>query len=90
MFRCAEHPREGEYAEHTEWLQVIWKVNELRLDPVVFGQPENKPWWAGGMVEEYAEARVIFAGDDTVRIVGKTPEAEDLINRAARALGFTK
>jgi len=84
MFR-ASHASLVE-GEQPEWLQVIWECN--RMKPDMFGKPEIKPWWAGGMVEEYPTARVIIVGDDTVRVVGKTEEAEGLIQIAARKLGF--
>lgn len=86
-FRCNQHPPAEGHIEQTEWLQVIWAVNDLR--PGTFLDPKVGPWWAGGEVEEYPEARVIFVGDDSVRIVGKTPEVEEVIDQAARALGFT-
>jgi len=84
MFRTALQASAS--GQQSQWLQVIWRCNEL--EPGMFGQPTLAPWWAGGMVEEYPTARVLFVGDDTVRIVGKTPEAEALILAAAQALGF--
>jgi len=85
MFRSSVESRtEG---DHPEWMKVIWECN--RLVPEMFGTPENRPWWAGGMVEEYPTARVIFVGDGTARIVGKTDEAKATINLAARRLGYT-
>jgi hypothetical protein len=70
-------------------MQVIWKVNELR--PGTFNNPDYVgAWWAGGEVEEYPEARVIFVGDDSARVVGKTAEVDAMIDRAARELGFTR
>jgi hypothetical protein len=83
MFRARHIPPEG---QHPEWLQVIWQVNDDR--PGTFLKPEIKPWWAGGMVEEYPEARVIFVGDETVRVCGKTDEVEAAITAAARKLGY--
>ena len=73
--------------ERPEWLKVIWECNRL-TEGEMFGQPVIEPWWAGGTVEEYPTARVIFVGDESVRVVGKTEEADEIIRQAAATLGY--
>jgi hypothetical protein len=42
----------------SDWLELVWKTNEIR--PNTFGEPLSiGPWWAGGEVEEYTDARII-------------------------------
>ena len=81
-----------------EWLKVIWACNDISrewsptggddLSTRMFGAPEIGPWWAGGTVEEYPDARVIHRGDETVSIVGKTERGDAALARAAASLGI--
>lgn len=101
MTTVVRHPArtfdaDGRHTGPGPWLAVIHQANrivkELGDTDGMFGAPDFMgPWWAGGYVEEYPTARVIFDAprdddpDDrekTVRIVGKTPYA-DLIIAAA-------
>jgi hypothetical protein len=82
----AEHATGSPWNGYPEWLQLIWKANDLR--PETFGEPEISEWWAGGTVEEYPDARVIHRGDGTVSVVAKTPEGLDVLSRAAAELGI--
>lgn len=77
----------GEHTGPGEWLTVIHEVN--RLAPGTFGAPDSLgPWWAGGSVEEYQDARVIHRPDGTVSIVSKTPRGAGLLSEAAANLGI--
>ena len=76
---------EGDCFEEQPWLELIWAANEI--DPTMFMAPIIEEWWAGGTVEEYPDARVIFTGDDTVRIVSKTDKGHDILTAAAGKLG---
>lgn len=88
----------GDRDGHPEWLQLIWECNELAFrdlwerdrpgDNRVFGAPEIGPWWAGGTVEEYPDARVIHRGDGTVSVVGKTERGDRMISLACDRLGY--
>ena len=53
---------EGRDGDNPEWLHVIWAANEI--DDTMFGAPELGPWWAGGTVEEYPDARVLLRWAD--------------------------
>lgn len=65
--RCLSDGTPG-YMETFEWMRVIYKSNEL--SPGMFGTPTFLgPWWAGGTVEEYEDARVIHRVDPSVSIV---------------------
>lgn len=74
------------WTQTAAWLELIWKVNEI--EPGTFGAPKIGQWWAGGTVEEYPDARVIFVGDDTARVVSKTERGAWLIAEAAQQLGL--
>jgi hypothetical protein len=77
----------GNHTGPGEWLAVIHEVN--RLAPGTFGQPESQgDWWAGGTVEEYPDARVLFREDGTVSIVSRTGHGAGLLARAAANLGI--
>lgn len=77
----------GRDGEAGEWLKVIWEANDIR--PGTFLSPEHTgPWWAGGEVEEYPDARVIHRGDGTVSIVSKTDEGDRVLRAAAVNLGI--
>lgn len=76
-----------------EWLRVIHEVNRLHdadggeKGDRPFSAPEHLgPWWAGGSVEEYPDARVLHRGDGTVSIVSKTERGDELLRRAAASL----
>ncbi len=85
---------EGRHTGPGLWLTVIHETNRLCIEagrePMFDGPESTGDWWAGGYVEEYAEARVLHRdkgpdGDYTnVSIHGKTPEAEALLDEAAR------
>jgi hypothetical protein len=78
-FRCPTAGAGG----HGEWISLIRQVN--RIAPDTFGKPEVGPWWAGGSVEEYPDARVIHRGDDSISVVSKTERGDQLIREAARS-----
>lgn len=84
MIRCGRDTRLDD--GNPEWLHVIWESNAI--DPEMFGAPENKDWWAGGTVEEYEHARVIFRTDPSVSIVPKTEHGEAVLRQAAEKLGI--
>jgi hypothetical protein len=68
-----------------EYLVLIHEVNGIA--PETFGATESVgPWWAGGTVEEYADARVIHREDGTSSIVAKTEHGNALIRQAAASL----
>lgn len=82
--RTAAEGREG---DNPEWLHVIWAANEI--SPGTFGEPELLgDWWAGGSVEEYADARVLHRGDGSVSIVSKTDKGDEVLRAAAAKLGI--
>lgn len=84
VIRTPEEPRGDSYPE---WLAVIHMANQI--DPGIFGRPEElKRWWAGGSVEEYPDARVIFVGDESVRIVAKTKRGDKTLREVAKQLGI--
>lgn len=69
------------------WLGFIQECR--RIDPTMFGEPTTvDDWWAGGTVEEYPAARVIHRGDDSVSVVSKTFEANEVLRSAARRLNI--
>lgn len=82
----------GRPGEAGEWLRLIHGANahaEAAGEPLLFGEPtEQGPWWAGGEVEEYDDARVIFRSDPTVSIVAKTERGARHLAIAARDLGI--
>jgi hypothetical protein len=75
-----------------EWLALIRECN--RHKPAIFGRPESQgPWWSGGYVEEYADARVILPAntrteEEGALVVAKTDRGGDVIRTAAHALGL--
>ena len=72
---------------YPEWLKVIHAANDA--DPGIFGEPESQgKWWAGGYVEEYADARVVHRSDPSVSIVSKTERGDKALRAAAEALGI--
>lgn len=81
-FRFIGSTRDGQ----PEWLAFIWRVNELAKDrgeDPVFGKPDHMgPWWAGGTVEDYPEARIIFRPDGTKSIHAKSERAAQLFDQA--------
>lgn len=81
----------NEHGEHTgpgEWLQIIHESN--RIHPGMFGAAESRgPWWAGGSVEEYTDARIIHRDDSpTVSVVSKTELGDTVLRLAAANLGI--
>lgn len=70
-----------------QWLRVIREVNKHRPD--TFGQPVSTgPWWAGGYVEEYPDARVILPAEgrseeEGVLILALTDEVAAALAAAA-------
>jgi hypothetical protein len=60
----------------------------------VFGEPTSVGrWWAGGLAEEYPDARLILPGpgrahDEGVLIASKTPRGAQLLRQAAETLGI--
>lgn len=84
--RCLAGIPDGE--TKSEWLSVIHEANRIAGNEF-FGRPElHAPWWAGGTVEEYPDARVIHRGDGSVSIVSKTKYGDQILRRAAKALGI--
>lgn len=84
----------------SEWLALIRAVNVLcarAQEELLFDLPTHLgPWWAGGAVEEYAEARVILpdpdhgrAVEDGAWVIGKSDRADRLIRTAADQLVLT-
>ena len=82
-----------------EWLQVIQTCNDIASkvgEPPLFGAPTwQGPWWAGGYVEEYPDARVILPDPDRGRareegalLVSKTDRGDRVLRRAAQRLGI--
>jgi len=72
-----------------EWLAFIHQCNEI--EPGIFGEPESSgPWWAGGYVEEYADARLVLTQDEdrTARLASKTERGERVMRQAAQAMGI--
>lgn len=67
-----------------EWLKVIWEANTI--EPGFFSDCEIKEWWAGGTVEEYEHARVLFRTDPSVSIIAKTEHGEDILRQVAKRL----
>lgn len=69
-----------------EWFAFIRRVNELakgRGEDPVFDKPDHMgPWWAGGTVEDYPEARIIFRPDGTESIQAKSERAAQLFDQA--------
>lgn len=81
-FRFIGCTRDGQ----PEWFAFIRRVNELakgRGEDPVFDKPDHMgPWWAGGTVEEYPEARIIFRPDGTESIQAKSERAAQLFDQA--------
>jgi len=78
----------GKHTGPGEWLDVIHQANRIKAD--MFGQPYHTgPWWAGGYVEEYPDARVLMRGDESVSIFSKTDDGEAVLRQAAADLGIT-
>ena len=79
----------------SEWLRIIREANEIAEEAGedrVFGRPTHLgKWWAGGFVEEYAEARVILPDEgheaEGVRITPLTERADRHIRAAVERLG---
>lgn len=72
----------GEHVGPGAWLDVIHAAN--RISPGMFGAPyETGPWWAGGSVEEYPDARVLHRGDGSVSVVSKTDKGAAVLSAAA-------
>jgi hypothetical protein len=71
-----------------EYLRVIHTCNAIA--PGMFGSAiDSGPWWAGGEVERYADARVIFRpGDQGVSIVALTGHGDTVLRAAAELLGI--
>jgi hypothetical protein len=94
QFRSARKAAQSSFGQlHGEWLELIHEVNRLgqedELPEPVFGEPESSgDWWAGGFVEEYADARVLFQTDESVSVISKTKRGADLIRRAAERKGW--
>lgn len=77
----------GRHTGPGPWLGVIWEAN--RIDPDMFGAPlRTGPWWAGGSVEEYADARVLHRTDGSVSIVSLTDRGAAILAQAAARLGI--
>jgi hypothetical protein len=69
----------------SEWLKLVWESN--KVVPGTFGTPTSTgPWWAGGEVEEYEDARIIHRGDGTVSVVSKTLVGALVLRLASAAL----
>jgi hypothetical protein len=70
-----------------EWLQVVREANGI--EPGVFGSPTHTgPWWAGGSVEDYPDARIIHRDDGSVSVVSVTERGTRAIAGAAAKLGI--
>ena len=77
----------GKHTGPGPWLSVIREA--CRLAPGMFGAPDSLgPWWAGGHVEEYEDARVIHRPDESVSIVSKTERGAEVLASAAGKLGI--
>lgn len=73
------------------WLDLIHHANGV--DEGLFGEPTSVgPWWAGGSVEEYPDARVIHHDDGrepmdrSVSVVALTQRGHDALTEADRLL----
>jgi hypothetical protein len=83
--RTAAEARNGQ--DYPEWQSVIWDANEIAPD--TFGRPDHLgPWWAGGSVEEYPDARVLHRGDGSVSIVSKTEKGDEVLRAVAAKRGI--
>jgi hypothetical protein len=75
-----------------EWLRVVKEANGIQLG--FFGSPLNgrERWWAGGSVEKYPDAWLIFgdlgSSDESVRIVAKTEHGERVLGEVAKRMGL--
>lgn len=95
--RCAVG--ESNFDAVPEWLALIRVINVLcatAQEELLFDLPAHvDPWWAGGAVEEYAEARVVLPDADHGRamedgaLIGKSDRADPLIRAAADQLLLT-
>jgi hypothetical protein len=74
----------GKHTGPGPWLSVIHEAN--RITPGMFGEPDISPWWAGGEVEEYKDARVIHRPDGSVSVVSKTEHGAEVLATAAGTL----
>jgi hypothetical protein len=75
----------GEHTGPGPWLNLIWAANDVSTG--FFGQPDfTGDWWAGGYVEEYADARVIHNPDESVSVVPTSPFGAEVLSAAAQAV----
>lgn len=90
--------------EPTQWLAVIHEVNRVRpktfsrpdgIGTLTKSGAPGAPEHDGRFIEDYPEALVVMPPadvrftDQTVLVLGKTPEVDAIIDEAARTLGFT-
>ena len=74
-------------ATAAEWLPIVHATNTI--DPELFGKPTHVgPWWAGGVVEDYADARIIHREDDSRTIVSRTDRGDVALAAAAKAMNI--
>lgn len=82
-----------------EWLAVIHEANQITEEagerPMFAGPISSGPWWAGGFVEEYPDARAIVPDPERGRqvaegalLVSKTERGARVLRQAAHALGI--
>jgi hypothetical protein len=73
----------GRHVGPGEWLDFIHVANGVA--PGTFGAPVSSgPWWAGGSVEEYADARVLHREDGSVSVVSTTEHGAVVLAEARR------
>lgn len=81
-FRFIGSTRDGQ----PESLAFIRRVDELakgRGEDPFFNKPDRVgPWWAGGTVEDYPEARIIFRPDGTESIQATSERVARLFDQA--------
>lgn len=76
---------QGVHTGPGEWLDLIREANGVEAK--FFDAPESSgPWWAGGSVEEYADARVIHREDGSVSVVATSDHGTEILNRALAML----
>lgn len=73
----------GRHVGPGEWLDFIHVANGVAPD--MFGAAISRgPWWAGGSVEEYADARVLHREDGSVSVVSTTDRGRAVLGEARR------
>ena len=74
---------DGRHVGPGEWLDFIHVANGVA--PGTFGAAVScGPWWAGGSVEEYLDARVLHREDGSVSVVSTTEHGRSVLAEARR------